>query len=270
MVTIDYSKSVEAVYLECAELLVKNGDGMEMLVQAGISGISHAGHSSSVRLNLPSWVPDWSQETIPMVIWRQEHYRAGGETQPDIGFNDDGIGLNVKGIRIDAIDALAPLLATCNAKRDELFSWTREVREVAQRSRFFSEERIVDYVKDLGLALGWFSCDRTEENNGHTSVESDTFSSGKLTGLNRDYANRLIHMGVDYKFCVTRQGYLGWVPASALPGDFIVVLYGGSLPFAVRETNGKYILLGVSCLEGFMNGQALKLEDAEPEVFVLE
>ena len=54
MVTIDYSKSVEAVYLECAELLVKNGDSMEMLDQAGISGIPHAGHSSSVRLNLPS------------------------------------------------------------------------------------------------------------------------------------------------------------------------------------------------------------------------
>lgn len=36
MVSVDYSKSVEAVYLECAEFLVRNGDGVEMLTHAGI------------------------------------------------------------------------------------------------------------------------------------------------------------------------------------------------------------------------------------------
>ena len=269
MITIDYSKSVEAVYLECAELLVKNGDGMEMLEQAGISGLPHAGHSSSVRLNLPSWVPDWSQETIPMVIWRQEHYRAGGETQADMGFKDHGIGLNAKGIRIDAIHALAPLLAKWNAKPDELISYGRKANEVAQQSRFFSEGRIDHWAMTLALALGLGSCNRTEENNGYTSVELDTFLS-KLKGLNWDYAPRLVHMMLYHKFCVTRQGYMGWVPASSLPGDFIIVLYGGSLPFTVRETNGKYILLGVSYLEGFMYGAALKLENAGPEDFILQ
>ena len=141
---------------------------------------------------------------------------------------------------------------------------------MAQQSRFFSSEEQIDhYAMTLGLALGLGSCNRTEENNGYNSVEYDTFLS-KLTGLNTDYATRLVHMGLNHKFCVTRQGYMGWVPASSLPGDFIIVLYGGSLPFTVRETNGKYILVGVSYLEGFMYGAALKLENAGPEDFILQ
>ena len=65
-------------------------------------------------------------------------------------------------------------------------------------------------------------------------------------------------------------GYMGWVPKSSRPGDFIIVLYGCSMLFTVRETNGKYVLLGTSYLEGFMDGEALKLKDAGPEEFVLE
>ncbi len=63
---------------------------------------------------------------------------------------------------------------------------------------------------------------------------------------------------------------MGWVPLSSQPGDFIIVLYGGPMPLTVRGRNGNYVLLGASYLEGFMNGEALRLEDAGPEEFVLE
>ena len=59
MVPVDYAKSVEAVYLECAKFLVRNGDGMEMLLQAGFS---QTRDGNGVKLSVPSWVPNWSQE----------------------------------------------------------------------------------------------------------------------------------------------------------------------------------------------------------------
>ena len=259
MVSVDYSKSVEAVYLECAQFLVRNGNGMEMLT---VAGIPQKRKDTDLKLSLPSWVPDWSGEGPNYLgMWR---YQAAGETQIDIELEDGGNGLNAKGIRIDVIDALAPLLDARVAKDNDLISWEQKVREVAQQSRFFSEERVDGYAKTLGLG----TCYRVDENNGYTSADFDACWNGRLT-FNEGYFGRVLLAACHHKFCVTRMGYMGWVPMSSQPGDFIIVLYGCPMPFTVRETNGKYVFLGVSYLEGFMNGEALELEDAGPEEFVL-
>ena len=57
--TIDYSKSVKDVYLDCAYHLVQTGNAMEMLIHAGIA---QDRRHSEVGSTLPSWVPDWSHE----------------------------------------------------------------------------------------------------------------------------------------------------------------------------------------------------------------
>ena len=105
MVSIDYSKSVEAVYLECAEFLVRNGDGIKMLTQAGIL---QGCNDTSVELSLPSWVPDRCREMLTPINRWGELYRAAGETQPDMGVENRGIGLHVKGIRLVGHSPTAP------------------------------------------------------------------------------------------------------------------------------------------------------------------
>ena len=261
MVSVDYSKSVDAVYLECAQFLVRNGNGMEMLT---IAGIPQKREDTDLKLSLPSWVPDWSGEGPSFIGTWQNLYQAAGETQIDMELEDGGNGLNAKGIRIDVIDALAPLLVSRDSSPNEIDSWERKVREVAQQSRFFSEERLDGYAKTLGLGL----CHKVDD-NGHTSVDFDAFWNEGLA-YDVQYGGRVALAARHLKFCVTRRGYMGWVPLSSQPGDFIIVLYGGPMPLTVRETNGNYVLLGASYLEGFMNGEALRLEDAGPEEFVLE
>ena len=209
MVPVDYAKSVEAVYLECAKFLIRNGDGMEMLLEAGIS---QKGDGNGVKLSVPSWVPNWTQDIFPSMYKPVEVFRAASETKPDMQIQDNGIDLNVKGIRIDVIDAFPPLLDAENANPNDFSFWERHVRGVGQQNRVL----------------------------------------------------------VTHKFCVTRRGYKGASPCSSQPGDLIILLYGGPMLFTVRETNGKYILLGITSLEGFMNGGALELEDARSEHFVLE
>ena len=273
MVSVDYSKSVEAVYLECAEFLVRNGDGVEMLIHAGIlQGCNDTRNDTGVDLSLPSWVPNWSREMFTTINMWGEPYRAAGETLPDMGFETHGIGLRVKGIRIDVIDALAPVMHVHEhgaglISHDTMGDWEHGLREVARQSRFFSEERLDDYAKALGLGL----CHRVGDNDGYTTAaDFDDFWKEEISNtVSANYYARATITAIHHRFCVTRQGYMGWAPAYSQPGDLIIVLYGGPMPFTVRETNGKYILLGPTYLLGFMNGEALELEDAEPEHFVL-
>ena len=209
MVPIDYAKSVEVVYLDCAKFLIQNGDGMEMLLEAGGS---QKGDGNGVELSVPSWVPNWTQETFPSMYLPADTFQAAGETKPDMQIQDNGIGLNVKGIRIDVIDAFPPLMDAEIDIPDEFTIWERSVRGVDHQDRV------------LGT----------------------------------------------HKLCVTRRGYEGASPRSSQLGDLIIFLYGGPMLYTVRETNGKYVLLGISFLNDFAKGEALELKDAEPEYFVLE
>ena len=268
VVSVDYSKSVEAVYLQCAQFLVRNGCGMEMLIQ---TGSPQGREDTNPKPSLPSWIPDWSREYFVNFRGAEYGYRAAGQTQSDIELEDDGNGLNAKGIRIDVIDALAPPLGWRAANPNDIICWEQKVREMAQQSCFFSEERVGYYANVIGAGF-------RAEVDGYNSVDGllEFFwnrrlpESFKLYGGLKDYGT---HVGIgasQHKVCITRRGYMGRVPLSSQPGDFIIVLYGGRLPFTVRKTDGKYLLMGASYLEGFMNGEALELKDAEPEVFVLE
>lgn len=208
MVPIDYAKSVEAVYLDCAKFLVWNGDGMEMLLQAGIS---QTRDGNGGKLSMPSWVPNWSQEMYPYMNRPLEEDRAAGETKPDMEIQLDGIGLGVKGIRIDVIYSVPQLVLPEDEKRKDFSVWVQQIKGVSRQRHSF----------------------------------------------------------ITHEMCVTRRGYTGSSPCSSQPGDLIIFLYGGPMPFTVRETNGKYILLGPAYFKEYMNGEALGLEDAEPEYFVL-
>lgn len=53
-------------------------------------------------------------------------------------------------------------------------------------------------------------------------------------------------------------------------GDVVVVLFGGRIPFILREREeGGWILIGECYVHGVMNGEALKGDDVEEEDFVI-
>jgi hypothetical protein len=49
----------------------------------------------------------------------------------------------------------------------------------------------------------------------------------------------------------------------------ICALYGGDLPFVTRVYDGTIILIGETCLHGFMHGDALDIEGATVREFKL-
>jgi hypothetical protein len=67
-------------------------------------------------------------------------------------------------------------------------------------------------------------------------------------------------------FSTTIEGIMGICPPMARPGDIIVVLYGGNVPFVLREESDPgscegavgYEFISECYLEGFMDGQAIE------------
>ena len=63
------------------------------------------------------------------------------------------------------------------------------------------------------------------------------------------------------RFCVTARGYIGFVPYEAKVGDEICIIYGGVVPFVLRQSKGSSRLIGESYIHGIMYGEALLFDD---------
>ncbi|KAK1072171.1 hypothetical protein LTR74_002745 [Friedmanniomyces endolithicus] len=77
-------------------------------------------------------------------------------------------------------------------------------------------------------------------------------------GSTQDFGRRMI--GTCYKrtFFATAEGWIGSCLDTVLPGDVIVVLYGGKVPHVFRkQVCGSYRLVGCCYVDGVMDGEAV-------------
>ncbi|KAH6512285.1 hypothetical protein HBI81_231520 [Parastagonospora nodorum] len=88
------------------------------------------------------------------------------------------------------------------------------------------------------------------------------------------------------KFCITSGGYIGWVPFASAPGDMVVIMPGGKIPYILRPfiDDGAeeavatwdagwpenptvvphYTFIGDAYIHGIMDGEAYDEEKLEP------
>jgi hypothetical protein len=94
------------------------------------------------------------------------------------------------------------------------------------------------------------------------SLECTQEQQGQLQGA----VHSAIHMR---RLVISEKRYLGLVPMDTQPGDKICILFGGRVPFILRETSEQveidginhkcHILLGDSYIHGLMQGEAAKM-----------
>ncbi len=70
------------------------------------------------------------------------------------------------------------------------------------------------------------------------------WSHSNQTGNSRMYESKFRELSAGRKFCVTKKGYLAWVPVNTRPTDRICLLAGCAVPFVVRPVDKRYELLG--------------------------
>ncbi|USW57973.1 Putative heterokaryon incompatibility [Septoria linicola] len=64
----------------------------------------------------------------------------------------------------------------------------------------------------------------------------------------------------------TATGKIGIGPRSLQPGDMIVILFGGKVPFCLREAQNDYLFLGQAYVKDIMGGEAVS-KDTVPRTF---
>ena len=88
-------------------------------------------------------------------------------------------------------------------------------------------------------------------------------------------------------FCVTRNGYMGWVPPGTEIGDYVCIFMGGRTPYILRQTSTggyqsktgegsrakepstfSYILVGECCMHGTMDGEMMNLGKSVEEFII--
>ncbi|KAL9066322.1 MAG: hypothetical protein Q9161_007614 [Pseudevernia consocians] len=259
--TPDYSKSDNDVYLDYAYHLVQTGNAMEMLLHAGIA---QDREKTEVASTLPSWVPDWSQQGSDCFAVDSELCQAHGVSQPTVRIEDDRLGLKVKGIVLDSLERFHCGLLDLS----DLAAWEQSLREVAHPSQLHSEYGPGSYATVLMTALPW-----------RFPVKDDPQAMGRYDRIfklppshgsyNQEYRSHLITLTKEYKFCVSQDGHIGWVPLCSRAGDIICVFYGGYCPFVIRKIEESYMLVGVAWIEGYMRGEAFDMDGLEVHDFVL-
>lgn len=76
--------------------------------------------------------------------------------------------------------------------------------------------------------------------------------------------NSMSKYTIGRNMCVTEKGYLGRVPMGSKVGDIICILFGGGVPFALRESGeGYYRFIGECYVHGIMDGEAVEGRDLE-------
>jgi len=85
---------------------------------------------------------------------------------------------------------------------------------------------------------------------------------GKVAGTCnfQRFSRRAKDFSTNRKFFVTDKGYFGLGPRALHKNDALCVLFGGQVPYVLREgPTGQYVFIGECYVHGVMNGEALSL-----------
>lgn len=293
----DYSKSVEEVYYDVAARELEGGDSLLILSACHAVPATYK-RRPMTRGDLPSWVPDW--RTVPLHILGPpvSPHCASGETLPRLHVNHDTRALYIRGIRIDTILRpswkfhSSPFLFRnvhgrelpievlwndiCGRKRFSLrqkypngepsfFALVQTLSNACigvDRSRSYK-----DIDKSEWLAHG--AAYLTKAEGGSDAVEHE-IQELALTGDAFKWSHEATLVTRYRRFAITDGGLFVLGSDVLEEGDVVVVLYGGRVPFILRERKeGGWTLIGECYVHGMMNGETLDKDGFQEEEFVV-
>ncbi|ETS83914.1 hypothetical protein PFICI_05790 [Pestalotiopsis fici W106-1] len=275
----DYTKSVKTVYRDLAKFLI--------IEYGSLIVLSHVNGYSADRSNWPSWVPDWSLTKPSSEIWRsrqQTLFRASGDEALTMDLSGDDDVLVLEGCRIDTVRIYGDKLKGSGfgfvpdkQERDFVSTAWRIMKsresgtQVSQNSGMRDLLRSFIYTITIGLqgpnpwgedtdealadAAQWFSQYLGK------SLPTVVTSSGKWFHGKKPDAGRFhqafVHACKGRRFFTTEEGRVGVGPEFIKEGDSIVLLFGGQVPYIVRESEGKHRLIGECYIDGVMRGEVI-------------
>ncbi|KAF2249584.1 HET-domain-containing protein [Trematosphaeria pertusa] len=234
---------------------------------------------SGTRLDLPSWVPDWSiaAPVVPHCLIRSQRtaiYRACGNRKADLrliakkaisigGFCFDTITLrSSSSIEISNSDRLQEIRALAGIEQDgdrPYCNGNQSVQEACWLSlcgglRCVRDGNILSRLRTIDNRTEFEAWQRWMEDGGNGKGQPISFAYMTMAAVISSWRRCFVR---------TSRGYMGWAPDCCRAGDVVVVLNGGLVPYVLRqldetEFGQKYTFLGDAYIHGIMDGEAFE------------
>jgi len=278
-ITVDYDKSVERVYTDFSKHLLNTCPDLRIL------SVVILRHRTTTTLELPSWVPDWSQPKYGGGILNRYYrfapttlFHAAGASKPRVTVAGDSDRICLEGIRLDTVERVIRIKSILMAKGENSFSVTEtRLREMASEVTsletypFTGEPFWIVFFRTL-------TADRTalspRINEDYRAKFMNAFGDWKLNdegkGQNlpaRVWAEVSKDIGAiieDKDIFLTTQGYLGLGHEGFAIGDLLCIFSGGEVPFLLRRSGSMpphdemFQFLSECYIHGVMDGEATK------------
>ncbi|KAL5610515.1 hypothetical protein FOBRF1_006632 [Fusarium oxysporum] len=263
-IAVNYQKPVADVYVEAARFFLSETSDLRLL--ASIC-------NEPTVAELPSWVPDWTDETEICLLSSQQGYMAAGGTSRILKIDDKTNRITLAGASIDRLAYVS----------DELITSVFDARAPHRCCLWLAEQidrirRSNKYLNAVDAVWKTFIADTTKNK---TSAEDSARALGyivfslnivcrqcsakeciKIPGIeartgSADCVGQLAHRSVARSFCITENGYCGLVPKRSQIGDLVAVVRGGRVPLVFRERGNEVFLIGEGYVHGLMHGEAI-------------
>lgn len=219
----------------------------------------------------PSWVPvlDRDSTAIGMAASLATEYNAHNSTSAVFKF-DAGKPNNliVLGVLFDTVILVAPTFTSQMSASDTQVA----IRNLERSYDDSREDKMGGLEGKLSLVLigGTLRSDRVtgqEALSGYRDLKRYLQDHAKLPSEKgtpaHDYLNGLGIAAYNRAVFHTKDGHIGLGPKGCQPGDIVAILYGCYLPMVMRPSleEGTFRLLGVSYVDGIMDGEAVQEHD---------
>ncbi|PKS05467.1 hypothetical protein jhhlp_008844 [Lomentospora prolificans] len=295
-ISVDYALSIPKLYTVFAKTEIQNSRTLLILTRAGLA---------HTRQALPSWVPDWSTIKSSHVFLQdarqpQYHFKAAGETEPDVNFNLAGTIMSMKAITLGHISILGKptnMASDRDLKESAMAFWNWwsliDVRDSQQHETFVrtilaKKPDNTNNASQLLHILGMFG-DFIKETHPDQKVDEvlekywqefiDVSMNRRVGLMGRSYDRKIKELERDKqivrswrrifaaycwdrRFFLDNHGRMGLVPDEAKEGDVVCIPLGCSCPIVLRANQGSWVVVGEAYVDGMMNGMALGLRES--------
>lgn len=257
---VDYTSSVDVVYEATARALLLQGN-VDMLRWA-----------RAAELKSPSWVPNWE---VPVLMgWSEDSGKplfkaTKSKRQPESQDTHAAMpgSIRLHGVLVDTIADLGSIWMADPDKTFDQGAFVQMIRDLVtflEKSRY-PEDQQTDAAFRIPIA------DKEFPESSPYFVRATKRSEDQFSALiSKEMDSDMMATTYSYQSCMSynymarpilsKQGFVGLAPATAEPGDVIVLLFGGSTPFILRpraSDQGGYFVIGESYVYGIMDGEFL-------------
>ena len=277
---VDYSKSVREVYTEATKMVIQELNVKGKISHPGLNVICAGYSPTKGDYDLPSWVPDWSnQQSLFPVDFSgrvdQLYDATRGAKYIDSVVMDDNVLLSY-GIIWDEIGFVGVICWSDiwneeprkHIEYKEVYACKLQWKDQALGSKTYpgGDDPVDAFWRTLLFDTGVrdrFTAKDLPRIRKAFQQWSSTSVDNTSEGYQSEDERMFDRMSTLWRFSITKKGYFGMVPVHSQVGDRVCVMFGVAVPLIIRQVGSpdsserRHVLVGPAYVHGIMDGEIM-------------